>query len=419
VDTTAEKVAGSGGCPVLAGYDPMDPAQLRDPYSGWRRAQEEAPVFYDEKYGFWTVTRYEDILALINDTERFSNRMAIPMPLPPEDLRERMPVYPFATALLFMDDPEHRRVRTMLQEPFVPRRLKAREPRIAERARELLAERDHRRIEFLAEYGVPLALTVIGDLVGVPEPDWPMLEQSIYGAFRIASGAAEESEMRALAEGQARYWEYLVALAEERHRNPTDDFSSVLAAQTDDEGNHFSPEEIAAHINTMLGAGFETSAQLMTLGVYGILAHQDQWELLKSDPSLLQGAVEECARYRTVIKRNFRLTNTEVEIGGVTIPEGSLVAYSPSAANHDAAVFPDPQRFDITRPSIPTNLTFGRGMHYCLGAPLAKIEMRITLEQLVELAPGARLVEGQELEWKPDYRLEGICSLQVDLGPLS
>jgi cytochrome P450 len=396
----------------------MDSAELRNPYGGFRRARQEAPVFFDEKYGFWTVTRYEDVLAVISDTMHFSNRMAIPMPLPPDDLRERMSVYPFATALLFMDDPEHRRVRTMLQEPFVPRRLKTREPRISERSRRLLTERDDRTMEFLKGYGVPLALTVIGDLVGVPEPDWPMLEESIYGAFRIASGAAADSEMRALAEGQARYWEYLVSLAGERRQNPIDDFSSVLAAQTDEDGNHFSSEEIAAHINTMLGAGFETSAQLMTLGVYGILGHQDQWQLLKSEPSLINAAVEECARFRTVTKRNFRLTTAAVEIGGVAIPEGALVAISPSSANHDEAVFRDPERFDIMRPSVPANLAFGRGMHYCLGAPLAKIEMRITLENLIELAPDARLVEDQELDWKPDYRLEGMQALHLDLGPI-
>ncbi len=410
----------SGSCPVLPGYDPMDPAELRDPYPGFTRARKQAPVFYDEERGYWSVTRYEDVLAVLADTVRFSNRMAIPLPLPPEDLRERMPVYPFATALNSLDSPEHRPVRIMVQEPFVPRRLQAREAKIYARAEELLAHRTEGQIEFLSQYATPLALTVIGDLVGVPEPDWPMLEESIYGAFRIGSGAVEPSEMRELAEGQARYWDYLVALAEERRRNPTDDFSSVLAAQTNPEdGSNFSSQDIAAHINSMLGAGFETSAQLMTLGVWSLLSNRDQWELLKADQSLLAGAVEECARHRTVVKRHFRVSNTKVEIGGVTIPEGAFVAYLAASANHDESVFPDPERFDIRRPAVPRNLAFGRGMHFCLGAPLAKIEMRITLEKLMELAPDARIAEDQRLEWKRDYRLEQLESLHVDLGPPS
>jgi cytochrome P450 len=423
MDTASESTkTAAGTCPVLAGYDPLDPAELRDPIPGWKRARQEAPVFFDEKYGFWSVTRYEDVLAVLADDDHYSNKMAIPMPKPPEDLRDRMPVYPFETALLFMDNPEHRPARTMVQEPFVPRRLRQREPRIYARAEQLIRERDDRRIDILKEYALPLALTVIGDLVGVPEPDWPMLAESVFGAFeiaKIASGVVSDPvRIRELAEGQADYWEYLVALAEERRRNPTDDFSSVLAAQVNPEdGTHFSSQDIAAHINTMLGAGFETSAQLITFGVHAILSHPDQWELLKSEPSLLQSATEECVRWRAIPKRIFRLTKMEVDIGGVTVPEGALVALLLGSANHDGDAFDDPDRFDIRRAPIPGNLTFGRGMHFCLGAPLAKTEMRITLETLLKLAPDARLEE-QELEWNPDIRLESLKALYVDLGQI-
>jgi cytochrome P450 len=420
---TLKPGTGSGGCPVLHGYDPLDPEELRNPEPSLRIARKETPVFFDERYGFWSISRYEDIMAVINDDENFSNKMAIPMPKPPEDLRERMPVYPFETALLFMDNPEHRPSRLMVQEPFIPRRLKAREPLIYEKARTLIEAKPDRRMELLKEYSLPLALTVIGDLVGVPEPDWPMLEESVFGAFeiaKIASGVVSDpAEIRRLAEGQAAYWEYLVALAEERRRNPTDDFSSVLAAQVNPEdGSHFSAEDIAGHINTMLGAGFETSAQLITFSVHAILNHRDHWELLKSDRSLLQGAVEECVRWRAIPKRIFRLAKNEVEIGGVTIPEGALIALLLGSANHDDEAFEEAEVFDIRRPSIPGNLSFGRGMHFCLGAPLAKTEVRITLETLLELAPEATIEAGFEPEWNPDIRLESLKRLPLDLGPV-
>jgi cytochrome P450 len=410
------------GCPVLAGYDPLDPAELRNPYPGFKRARDEAPVFF-EKYGFWTITKYDDVLAVLNDDEHYSNKLAIPMPLPPEDLRDRMPVYPFMTALLFKDNPEHRAARTMVQEPFIPRRLKQREPRIYSRAQELITQREDRQIEFLKEYALPLALTVIGDLVGVPEPDWPLLEESVNGAFeiaRIASGVVSDpDEIRRLSEGQARYWQYLCDLAEERRRRPTDDFSSILAAYRDPEtGAQPTADEIAAHINTMLGAGFETSAQLITWGMHSMLSHPGQWELLKSDRSLIPSAVEECVRHRTVTKRIFRSARVDVEVGGVTVPEGSLIALSLASANHDESTFGNPEEFDIRRPPIPGNLTFGRGMHFCLGAPLSKTEMRITLETFLDHAPGAKIIGDRELEWKPDYRLEAVTGLWVDLGPV-
>jgi cytochrome P450 len=278
---------------------------------------------------------------------------------------------------------------------------------------------DH-RIDVRNDYAVPLALTVSGDLVGVPQADWPMLVDAVYGAFEIArieSGVVSDPlRIRELAEQQASYWDYIVALADERRRNPTDDFSSVLAAQVNpDDGSHLSAQEIAAHINTVFGGGFETGGQLLTWGVYAILKHRDQWELLKADPSLLPSAVEECVRYRTVTKRIFRTTTDDVEVGGVTIPNDALVALSLASANHDETVFDDPERFDIRRP-IGRNLAFGRGMHFCLGAPLAKVQLRITLEKLIELAPDAELVDEEAITWKPDYRLDAAESIYVDLG---
>jgi cytochrome P450 len=405
------------GCPVLPGYDPLDPAELRDPYPSIARAHREAPVFYVEKYGFYSVTRHADVLAILRDTERFSNRMAIPMPLPPEEVRDRMPVYPSATSLLFMDDPEHGPARKMVQAPFTPRRLREMEPLIRARAEQLLRPEDpDRRLEFVRGYATPLALVVIGHIIGVPEADFPLLERAIRAMNRIHSNAYDEAELVDLSREMLEYWEYLLALVEERRRSPTDDFSSVLAGYVSEDGATPATDEIASHINTILGAGFETSAQMMSFGIRSMLEHRDQWELLKADRSLLPTAVEECIRHRTLIKRNFRVAVTDVEIGGVHIPEGSLIAIMPAAANHDEEVFPQPGRFDITR-SEP-NLTFGNGMHYCLGAPLSKLEMKVTLETLLDLAPEMQLV-AQEIEYVDHMILDGMHAMWIDLGPVT
>ncbi len=412
-----ESVTGSdvaGGCPVLAGYNPLAANELSDPFPSYARARHDTPVFFSPELGFWSVSRREDVLAIIRDTERFSNKMAIPMPEPPERIRGRMPKYPFATALLFLDDPEHGPARRMVQAPFTPKRLRDLEPLTRARAEQLLRLDDpDRRLEFVRDYATPLALVVIGKIIGVPEEDFPILERSIYGAFRIASGVASPEEIDKLADGQLEYWEYLCALVDERRENPQDDFSSVLAAYTKEDGSQPTSDEVAGHINTILGAGFETSAQLMSLGVQAILQQRDQWELLKSDRSLLPAAVEECARFRTVIKRNFRVALTDVEIDGVKIPEGSLIAILIACSNRDESTFPEPDRLDITRKI--DNLTFGRGMHYCLGAPLSKLELRLTLDTLLDCAPDIELVD-QEFEYKNDLRLDGLERLYVDLG---
>lgn len=415
-----EDVLGDGvaaGCPVLAGYDPLAAGELAEPFSSYERARREAPVFFAPEYGFWSVSRHDDVLAIIRDTERFSSRMAIPMPVPPERLRDRMPKYPFATALLFLDDPEHRPARQMVQAPFTPRQLRQMAPLMAERARELLRLDDpDRGLDFVTAYATPLALVVIGKIIGVPPEDFGLLERSIYGAFRIASGVASEAEIDELAEGQLAYWEYLCALVDERRERPQDDFTSVLADYVKEDGTKPTSDEVAVHVNTILGAGFETSAQMMSFGMLSMMQNRDQWELLKADRSLLSTAVEECVRHRTVIKRNFRVALCDVEVGGVKIPEGALIAIMMASSNRDETAFPDPDRFDITRKT--QNLTFGRGMHFCLGAPLSKLEMRVTLETLLDVAPDVRMIKDQTLEYKHDLRIDGLAHLYLDLGPV-
>lgn len=403
---------------MLQGYDPLSAADVRDPYPELARARAEAPVFFDEKYGFWNITRQADVLEVLRDEVTFSSKSAIPMPLPPEDMREELPVYPFESALVFMDDPEHRRNRRMLQGPFIPRRLKAREQFIRDRASQLMQEALPKgRMDFLSEFALPLALTVIGDLVGVPEEDWPLLERSINDAFSItkihAGVVNDDTEIRRLAEGQLEYWRYLCRLVEERRANPIDDFSSLLSAEVDPEdGTRLTVDETAGLINTVLGAGFHTSAQLMTAGVFAILSHPDQWELLKSDRSLLPKAVEECARYRTPVKRIYRHLTRDAVIGGVEVPKGALVALVLASCNRDEDVFEDVDEFDITR--AQSNLTFGRGMHHCLGAPLSKTEMSIALETLLDHAPKARLAVGEPIVRPVDLRLDTLEVLHIE-----
>jgi cytochrome P450 len=416
-EATRTEPGGPSGCPVLSGYDPLSAGVLEDPFPSYARARSEEPVFYVEEFDLWHVSRRQDVLEVLRSPHRFSNRNVKPMPLPPEELRDRMPVYPNATALLFLDEPEHRPARQMVQAPFTPRRLRELAPLIRARAEELLRVDDpDRRLEFIHQYATPLALVVIGSILGVPEQDFSRLERSIQGAFRIRSGACGEEETRALALEQLDYWEYVCALVDDRRAHPREDFSSVLANHVKADGSTPTTEEVAAHLNTILGAGFETSANMMSFGIRSLLENRDQWELLQSDRSLVANAVEECARHRTIIKTILRVTTADTELAGVPIPEGARLALMIASANRDESEFDEPDRFDITRGQ--DNLTFGRGLHFCLGAPLAKLEMRTTLEALLDLAPDVRLVEGQRYEYRPDIRIDAMLALELDLGPV-
>jgi cytochrome P450 len=419
---TEEVAEGAGlasACPVLADYDPLDPAELRDPFPSYARARREAPVFYLEQYGFWSVARRADVLAILRDNERFSTSQAIPLPLPPADVRDRMPVYPVARILFLRDAAEHGPARRMLQAPFTPKRLRALTPMLRTHAEALLRPQDpDRRIEFMTQYATPLALAAVGEIMGVPENDYPMLQRAQAGAVRINSGllAEDGDEAHAVAQGQLEFWEYLHAITESRRAAPRGDFSSVLANTRNEDGSTPTPDEVAANLATILFAGFHTSAQLMCFAVKALLEHRDQWELLLSDRSLMPTAVEECLRYRGGLRRIFRIAVSDVEIGGVPIPGGSVVSGLLQSCNHDESTFPDPERFDITRKV--DNLTFGRGRHFCVGAPLARLELRVTLETLLDLAPDMRLAAGQVLGYPEHLVADMLDGLELDLGPV-
>lgn len=409
----------SGRCPVLHGYDPLDPADLADPYPGLARARAEAPIFWDEKYRFWNVTRSEDILEVLRDDSTFSSSHAIPMPPVPEEFRDKLPDWPFQTALVFMDDPAHKRNRTILQAPFLPRRLRARQEFIRERATKLLlaAKAKDGPLEFVHDFALPIALQVIGDLCGIPEEDWPKMQEFINDAFAVAniSGEISAEELRGLAKSQVEYWEYLRTIVLDRQANPNDDFSSILCQATDPEdGSHLSVDEIAALINTVVGAGFHTSAQMMTAAFYAILTHREQWDRLKADRALLDSAVEECVRYRTPVKRIYRHVTRDVEIGGVQMRTGDLVACVLASGNRDEEAHVEADTLDISR--FESNVTFGRGMHHCLGGPLAKTELKIAFEVFLEHAPEATITPGQDMVRPSSVRLDTLDEFYIDLA---
>jgi cytochrome P450 len=405
-----------GGCP----FDPFSASELSDPYPTLERIRAETPVFYAAGLDRWLVTRQEDVLDVIRDAESFSSRVAMPFPDPPEQVRDRLPtkdghsVYPSALTLLVLDGSDHQRARKVIQAPFTPRALRSREPMIREIADRLLAEMSGVRADLVNDYALPFALEVVSRIVGVPESALPTIRRGIDSMF-LLNGLAltDRGKVLTASEDLAEYWECLTAVATERIATPVDDFASVIA-HTKVDGVKPDLQEVTAHLHSLIGPGFETTAQAITHGLANLLTRRDQWELLKSRPDLLESAVMEMLRYRTVAKLIFRQSTRDVTIGGVAVPKGALLALSLASANRDERCYDDPNSFDITRNA--DNLALGRWKHFCVGAPLAKIELRITLEALIERFPEATVVPCQTLSWRRDVRIDALSSLLIALG---
>ncbi|MFF3569278.1 cytochrome P450 [Nocardia jiangxiensis] len=410
---------GHSRCPWHATYDPLAPHELSDPTVTMAKARHESPVFYSDRMGVWAVANRADILAVLRDKKNFSARKAMPFPDVADIVRGRLPkldgrpVYPSALTPLVKDDPAHRPARALLQAPFTPKRVLERAPRIRAIAAKLLAAHEDGPFDFIGEYTMQLALRVIGDIVGIPDHDLPFIERSIDAVFQLNGlGLREQGAVEAAALAVADYWEYIYSLAEDRCANPVDDFTSVMARTRMPDGELPSPRDLAESIHSIISPGFETSAQAMNWGMLSLLTHRDQWELLKSDRSLIESAITEMLRYRTVLKRAFRVTTNDVEVGGVRIPKDNVVTLLFPSANRDEAHYTDPDVFDIRR--VEDNLAFGRFQHTCVGAPMARLEMKVTLELFLDKYPQARIPQ-QDFTFRADARIQALTGCQIDL----
>ncbi|MFC9355747.1 cytochrome P450 [Rhodococcus sp. NPDC057014] len=366
-----------------------------------------------EDFDIWEVSRQADVLEVLKDDENFSASGALESyPVPPQ-LQERMQGYPWAETVLILDDPEHKPQRALVQAPFTPKSLKAHEPFLRDLANRLLEPlAENGRIDFVKEYAVPFSLGAIANITGVPEDKSELMLRAVESEFLLSSFAPADAEATLAASTDvADLYEYLGELVADRRANPRDDYTSVMAQRRRRDGTPEPDRNIITGLYDLLMAGFETAAQMMAHGLRALMTHRDQWELLQADPTLVLPAVEEALRYRTLVKRIFRVAKRSVDIAGVTIPEGALVSLVLASADRDDDVYAEPDRFDIQR--RPIHLAFGKGKHFCVGAPLARLEMKVTLEVMRERFPDLQLCPEQQIEWKPDIRIDTIEHLQL------
>ncbi len=395
-------------------FDPSDPTFIRDPYPTLDRLRENAPVFWHPPSEMWWVTTYQDLVALMRDRrlgrqiDHITSREALGLPARDPD---HQPFYSLSDNSMFdKEPPEHTRLKKLVHKVFTPRRVRELRGEIRRLADNLLdAVSGHEEFDLLADFAEPLPVEVIAALLGIPEPDRHLLRPwsaDIVQMFELdPTPATAEAAVRAAAE----FSEYLQGLAQERRAAPQDDLISALA-QVEDQGDTLSEDELIATCVLLLNAGHEATVNGFGNGMRAFFLHPDQFQRLKNNHSLIPSAVEEMLRWDTPSQLFRRWVLEDMEYKGHEFKLGQEVAFLFGAANRDPAVFEAPATFNISRVPNP-HISFGMGIHFCLGAPLARLEMAVALETLLARFEDFQLVE--EPIFKPGFVLRGLEALLV------
>ena len=384
------------------GFDPFD---LNTPHARWKAFREEEPIFFHEDTGYWVVTRYDDIKAIFDDWKTFSSENAQKPARAMCDAARKVMVDGGFTAysgLTARVPPDHTRIRKVAQSCFGPRRFKSIEPQIeaivARHLDDLQAQGGRGPVNFWETVAYPVPAYVLFTLMGIPDEDVPKIKQ--YGASRGAMtwGDPSDEEQIAIAHDMVAYWKYIHDLLDMRRANPGDDFpSDLLRLQA--EGADITNDEIAGVLYSTLFAGHETTSTFMGNYVLTMMDNRDAWDEIKADPSKIPNAVEEMLRYMPSVVGWRRKARTAATVGGVELPAGAEVLMITGSANRDESHFPAGEKLDINRANARTHLSFGYGIHYCLGFQLAKMEAAVLLRQLSERFPTLRLAPGFTAEY--------------------
>jgi cytochrome P450 len=372
-------------------------------YDTMRRSQ---PVFHDPESGVWHVYRYDDVQRVLSEHSTFSSRMAGDNPSGTGQL--------FAASLINTDPPRHRQLRSLVTQAFTPRAVEALTPRISEITDTLLDPAiSLRTMDLIEGLAYPLPVIVIAELMGIPAADRDRFKQWSDVIVRPASEepGAPDGQGGAHREMAA----YFMGMIEERRRRPGNDLiSKLLAAQID--GQHLDAVELLGFCALLLVAGNETTTNLIGNAVLSFTERPGTIERLSAGPALLPPAIEEVLRYRSPVQSMYRVAAADTTLGGRRIPAGSPLVAWIGSANRDPAHFPGPDAFDIER-SPNHHLAFGQGIHFCLGAPLARLEARIALQAVISRLPGLALAPGTPLERMDSTIIYGLKQLPVTWQP--
>ncbi len=397
--------------PALSLYHLLNPEVLANPYPLYHRLLSEAPVHWDPFLHTWVVTRYADVVSVL---QHFSaNRTPTPEQLTAMGLPTLAPIAQvLVRQMLFMDGQAHSRIRGLVSNAFTPHRvelLRLRIQRITDGLLDTVQARGHMNV--IGDLADPLPAIVTAEMLGLPPSEWQQLTQwstdfaEALGNFQHNPDHAPRV-LRSLEEMCA----YFRNAVQEHRKHPQDDLISALL-RAEHEGDCLTEEEVVANSIMLMTGGQETTTNLIGNGMLTLLHHPDQLEKLRADQSLIPSAIEELLRYESPIQYTSRLALDDVEMGGETIRKRQAVIVVMGAANRDPERFPDPDRLDISRQDN-RHLAFAWGPHFCFGAPLARLEGQIAFETLLHRMPNLSLVPGP-VNWRENLAFRGLTSLQV------
>ncbi|AZQ36367.1 cytochrome P450 [Streptomyces cyaneochromogenes] len=397
-------------------FDPWDPAFLADPYPAYAELRARGRVHYFEPTNQWLVPYHADVSALLRERRlgrtyqhRFSHEDFGRTPPPAEH-------EPFHVlndhGMLDLEPPDHTRIRRLVSKAFTPRTVEQLKPYVRDLAGELVSGLvEAGGGDLLTDVAEPLPVAVIAEMLGIPEADRAQLRPwsaDICGMYEL--NPSQETAARAV-RASVEFSEYLQELIATRRKEPGEDLISGLIA-AHDEGDRLTEQEMISTAVLLLNAGHEATVNATVNGWWALFRNPDQLAALRADHSLIPSAIEELMRYDTPLQLFERWVLDEIEIDGTTIPRGAEIAMLFGSANHDPQVFDAPDRLDLTRKENP-HISFSAGIHYCIGAPLARIELAASMTALLEQAPTLR--PAAEPERKPNFVIRGLEGLAVEV----
>ncbi len=390
-------------------YDPYAYEIHEDPYPVYAELRAHAPVYRNDRIGFWALSRHSDVAMAFRDTERFSNRLGVSLD-PAASHESAHEVMSF----LAMDPPRHTRMRALVSRGFTPRRIGDLEPRIRELARQYIDDFVAAgRCDFIRDFAGKLPMDVVSEMLGVAEADRSKLREWADGVVHRDDGFV--GLPASAIEASAHIIEYFDALIRERRTGPDADDLSGALLRAEIDGDRLADGEILAFLFLMIIAGNETTTKLLGNALYWASRNPDQRALVASDPTLVPRWVEETLRYDGSSQALARTLNADVELHGTTLREGDRVALLIGAANRDERVFPEADRYDLMRDTSQM-LSFGYGTHFCLGASLARLEGRVALEEILARLPDYE-IDTAGIARVHSVNVRGFAKLPIEFTP--
>jgi len=378
-------------------YDPTSVSILSDPYDTYDRLRTKDPVHRMRLINGWVLTRYEDVDMVLRDHRRFSK----------DDGQEDE-----YRSMLHHDPPDHTRLRSLVSKAFTPRAVRELHPRVERIVNDLLNDLEGKdRFDLIESFAFPMPVTVIAEMLGVPAKDMDKFKDWSNDISLTIEPSLRDDQIRRVQRASEELYAYFESIIEQRRGEPQDDMITALL-NAEDEGDKLTHEELLGTLVLLLVAGNETTRNLIGNGMRALLKHPDQIRKLRNNPDLLDSAINELLRYDSPVQLDGRLVHSDVEVAGHQIHAGQRILCAIGAANRDPSAFTEPDKLDIER-SESSHIAFGRGIHHCLGAPLAMLEARAAFSALLDRFSHIDLVS--EPVYRKQVVLRGVEELWVEV----